>query len=155
MAPLPPPTRSASPVPALDGAHASAPAPLETAALGDAAPAPGGALRAVRARRRARGFWLAIVLGALLFGSVPRLVSTVARPHYWPTGPSWPTAPGPELAVRRVFGLPFVTVIGRQGPSGRQYTINPLAVVGDGLVGGFVLAVAARLRRRRRGPTDR
>ena len=91
------------------------------------------------------------MLGGLLFGSVPRSTASVWQPDRGFT----PEVFAPDQAAggtTRSFGVPFRVVTITRGPSSDDVgvAVQPLALLGDAMLGGFVLAVLLQWWRRRR-----
>jgi hypothetical protein len=136
-------------------------APLHAAGASPVAPAaadvpvtvePDFAMEGARARPRRRTRIAALLLGGLLFGSVPRSAPSVWQPDRGFT----PEALSGSPTDQRSFGMPFRAVTVTGGATVESVGIEPLALAGDAALGAFVLAVLTQWwQRRRRRVTER
>jgi hypothetical protein len=149
-------TRLVETPPQAAGALPLAPAAVE--ARGAAAPA-GLSTNRRRAPRRWRALVVALGLGGLLFGSVPRSAPAVWQPDRGVTLEALTGDQAADGTTQRAFGMPFRVATITHGPSGRTVGLQPLALLADAAVGAFVLAVLTQVLtqwwQRRRGLTGR
>ena len=149
-------TRLVETPPQAAGALPLAPATVE--ARGAAAPA-GLSTNRRRAPRRWRALVVALGLGGLLFGSVPRSAPAVWQPDRGVTLEALTGDQAADGTTQRAFGMPFRVATITHGPSGRTVGLQPLALLADAAVGAFVLGVLTQVLtqwwQRRRGLTGR
>ena len=130
---------------ALPVAPAAADVPVTVQASGLAADG-------ARARPRWRTRIAALLLGGLLFGSVPRSAPSVWQPDRGFTPEALTGGPPGQQS----FGMPFRAVTVTRGATIESVGIEPLALAGDAMLGAFVLAVLTQWwQRRRRRVTER